>query len=61
MKKVLAILAVAGFMAACNNGENKEAKADSPKAAMDTTKVDTSKMSSMDTTKAKMDTTKSKM
>ena len=46
-------------MAACNNGENKEAKADSPKAAMDTTKMDTSK-AAMDTTK-KVDTTKTKM
>ena len=62
MKKVFAILAVAGFMAACNNGENKEVKADSPKAAMDTTKasMDTAK-AAMDTAKAKMDTTKSKM
>ena len=59
MKKVFAILAVAGFMAACNNGENKEAKADSPKAAMDTTKMDTTK-AAMDTTK-KVDTTKTKM
>ena len=55
MKKVFAILAVAGFMAACNNGENKDAKADSPKAAMETAKA------AMDTAKAKMDTTKSKM
>jgi len=60
MKKVFAILAVAGFMAACNNGENKEAKADSPKAAMDTTKMDTTKKAAMDTTK-KADTTKTKM
>jgi hypothetical protein len=29
MKKVFAILAVAGFMAACNSGENKEATTDS--------------------------------
>jgi hypothetical protein len=29
MKKVFAILAVAGFMAACNSGENKEAAGDS--------------------------------
>lgn len=28
MKKVFAILAVAGFMAACNSGENKEATND---------------------------------
>jgi hypothetical protein len=60
MKKVFAILAVAGFMAACNNGDNKDVKTDSPKAAMDTTKKDTGKMS-MDTMKAKMDTSKPKM
>jgi hypothetical protein len=63
MKKVFAILAVAGLMAACNNGENKEVKADSPKAAaMDSAKasMDTAK-AAMDTAKAKMDTTKSKM
>lgn len=29
MKKVFAILAVAGFMTACNSGENKEATTDS--------------------------------
>ena len=29
MKKVFAILAVAGLMTACNNAENKEVKADS--------------------------------
>ncbi|NCT95565.1 MAG: hypothetical protein GXC72_14165 [Chitinophagaceae bacterium] len=33
MKKVFAILAVAGFMAACNSGENKEATADTAAAA----------------------------
>jgi len=37
MKKVLALLAIAGFVA-CNSGENKPATTDSPKAAMDTTK-----------------------
>ncbi|MDE3252280.1 MAG: hypothetical protein KGO92_05705 [Bacteroidota bacterium] len=60
MKKVLAILAVAGFMAACNSGEEKAATADSTatqsvdttKAAMDTTHMDTTH--AMDTTKAKM-------
>ena len=67
MKKVFAILAVAGFMAACNNGTNADAAADSTrvadslkaaatadsaKAAMDTAKA------AMDTAKAKMDTTK---
>ncbi len=59
MKKVFAILAVAGFLAACNNGENKEAKTDSPAATVDTSKagMDTTK-AGMDTTKAAMDTTK---
>lgn len=60
MKKVFAILAVAGFMAACNSGENKAAATDSAattvdtaaKAAMDTTAV------AADTTKAAADTTK---
>ncbi len=60
MKKLLAILAVAGFMAACNSGEEKAATADSTgtpavdttKAAMDTTHMDTTH--AMDTTKAKM-------
>ncbi len=59
MKKVFAILAVAGFMAACNSGENKAAATDTAattvdtaaKAAMDTTAV-------ADTTKAAADTTK---
>ena len=52
MKKVFAILAVAGLMAACNSGDNKAASADSIKAATDTAKA------AMDTAKAKMDTTK---
>jgi len=60
MKKVFALLAIAGFVA-CNSGENKEAKTDSaattPAAApaVDTTKKDSS-MPAMDTTKK--DTTK---
>ena len=59
MKKVFAILAVAGFMASCNSGENKAATADSVKPAMDSAKaaMDTAK-AAMDTAKAKMDTTK---
>lgn len=57
MKKVFAILAVAGFMAACNNGENKEAKVDSP-AAVDAAKVDSSTLAVDTTTKAAADTTK---
>ena len=68
MKKVFAILAVAGFMASCSSGADKEKAAadstkaadsikavmtaDSAKAAMDTAKA------AMDTAKAKMDTTK---
>ncbi|SKA06155.1 hypothetical protein [Sediminibacterium ginsengisoli] len=65
MKKVFAILAVAGVMAACNSGENKDAAAaaadsariaDSIKAAaaaaapVDTTHADTTKAAA-DTTK----------
>lgn len=57
MKKVFAILAVAGFMAACNNGENKEAKVDSP-AAVDAAKADSSTLAVDTTTKAAADTTK---
>jgi hypothetical protein len=55
MKKLLAIIAVVGF-AACNNGENKDANADSAAMADSaaTTTMDTSAMS-MDTTH--MDTT----
>ena len=60
MKKVFAILAVAGFMAACNSGENKTAAVDSTKAvdsakaAMDTT----AKMAADTTAKMAADTTK---
>ncbi|WP_026770490.1 hypothetical protein [Asinibacterium sp. OR53] len=65
MKKVFAILAVAGVMAACNSGENKEAAKDSTatvapaadsaaKAAADTTKkADTAAKAAVDTTKKK--------
>jgi hypothetical protein len=64
MKKLLALLAIAGFVA-CNSGENKEAKAASTQttapAAMDTTKKDSSMAPmSMDTAKKAMDTTKKK-
>lgn len=60
MKKVFAILAVAGVMAACNSGENKEVKTDSAatpavdtskKAAVDTTHHDSAAKVSADTTK----------
>jgi len=68
MKKVLAILAVAGFMASCNSGENKEKMAadsarvaDSIKAASAASSAMDSAKAAMDTAKGKMDTTKSKM
>lgn len=54
MKKLFAILAVAGFMAACNNGENKDAAADSAAADTSTTMVDTS-THTMDTANHTMD------
>ena len=60
MKKVFAILAVAGFMAACNTGVSVEqAAADSTRIADSTAKaaMDTAK-AAMDTARAKMDTTK---
>ncbi len=59
MKKVLAIFAVAGLLAACNSGENKAATADTVKADTTAKAVDTTK-AAMDTTKA-ADTTKAKM
>ena len=63
MKKVFAILAVAGFMAACNSGSEDKAKAaaDSAKAA-DSTKAawaaDSAAKAAADTTKPAADTTK---
>ena len=63
MKKVFAILAVAGVMAACNNGENKEVKADTPVTKVDSAavKVDTAAKAAVDTAKkAVVDTTKKK-
>jgi len=59
MKKLLAILVIAGAVAACNNEKTEEVKKDStPAAAVDTTKkVDTSKPAVADTTK-KVDTAK---
>ncbi len=60
MKKVFAILAVAGFMASCNSGENKEqAAADSTRIADSTAAAaaaDSAAKAAMDTTH-KMDTT----
>jgi hypothetical protein len=65
MKKVFAILAVAGFMASCNSGADKEkAAADSAKAA-DSVKAamaaDSAAKAAMDTTHKMADTTKPKM
>ena len=60
MKKVFAILAVAGVMAACNNGENKEVKADTPPAVKTDSaavKVDSSAVK-VDSAAAKVDSTK---
>jgi hypothetical protein len=51
MKKLLAVLAVAGVMAACNNAKTDEAKTDSTSAV----KVDTS-AAKVDTAAAKVDT-----
>jgi hypothetical protein len=53
MKKVLALLAIAGFVA-CNNGETKEEKKDSTPVAAP---VDTT-VKAPDTTVAPTDTTK---
>jgi hypothetical protein len=59
MKKVFAILAVAGVMAACNNGENKEVKADTPVVKVDSAsmKVDSAAVK-VDSAAAKVDSTK---
>ena len=57
MKKVFAILAVAGFMASCNSGENKAATADTAKVDTAKVAVDTTAKAA-DTTKAAADTTK---
>ncbi len=64
MKKVLAILAVAGFMASCNSGVNKEkAAADSTRiadsTAAATAAADSAAKAAADTTHA--DSTKAKM
>ena len=49
MKKVLALLAITGFVA-CNGGESKAPAADSTKPAVDTTKKNTA-APAVDTTK----------
>ena len=62
MKKVFAIMAIAGLMVACNNsGDKKEETKDTttkmePAPTQDTTKMmsDTTKMMSSDTSKPKM-------
>ncbi len=56
MKKVFAILAVAGLMTACNNAEKTEAATDSATVTVDTaaTTVDTTAV--MDTTVKAVDT-----
>jgi hypothetical protein len=63
MKKVFAILAVAGFMASCNSGENKDAAADSARiadsTAAATAAADSAAKAAADTTH-KMDTTATK-
>ena len=59
MKKLFAILVIAGAVAACNNEKTEEVKKDStPAVAVDTTKkVDTTKMAA-DNSKKAMDTAK---
>lgn len=57
MKKLFAILAVAGVMAACNNGKTDTATADSLRVADSTKTADSLKAAAADTTK-KADTTK---
>lgn len=66
MKKLFAILAVAGVLVACNDSATKEeVKTDSPAATTVTpdttataTSVDTTAVKAVDTTKAVVDTTK---
>ena len=55
MKKVLALLAIVGFVA-CNSGEQKPAATDSPKTTVDSPKatVDSPK-AAVDSPKAKVD------
>ncbi len=55
MKKVLAVLAVAGFMAACNNASETPAATDTTATTVDTTAaapVDTTAAAPADTTAA---------
>lgn len=68
MKKVLAIIAIAGFMVACNN-ESETTKEDAAKAAADSARIadstaaaakaaDTAAAKPVDTIKAVVDSTK---
>ena len=56
MKKVIALLAIAGFVA-CNSGEQKAAAVDSAKTTVDTAmkSMDTAAKAAVDTAKAKVD------
>lgn len=67
MKKLFAVLAVAGVLVACNDSATKEGevKTDSPAAtttvdspAVTATPVDSTATQAVDTTKAAVDTTK---
>ena len=44
MKKLIAILAVAGFFAACNSGSTPPVKTDSTTVKTDSVKVDSTKI-----------------
>jgi hypothetical protein len=44
MKKLIAILAVAGFFAACNSGSTPAVKTDSTTVKTDSVKVDSTKI-----------------
>ena len=63
MKKVFAILAIAGFMAACNNSGDKktETPADSSGKMENPTMPDTTQKMAPDTTHKMGDTTATKM
>ena len=55
MKKLFAIIAVAGFLAACNSGSTPAATADSTKKDSAAVKVDSTKV---DSAKVAVDSTK---
>jgi len=56
MKKVLAILVVAGFLASCNSGEDKAKMAADSTRVADSIKAASAAAAAMDTAKAAMDT-----